>query len=406
MIVMDKINCCIISIYPFPNGMAATNRMLAYSKGLVENGANVDILITIPCFRPSNENIDNSGTFQGVNYTYTVGKFTSKFKIFRAISIISSYRKVSGIYCTIKEILKKHRINKYDVFIISTDNILDLYVYSKISRIIKSKSIFIFDEYPTPIRHKMKRKIPNWKIFLYKKVLKKIDAYVSISDELKTFFNQISPKKTFMMQVITDISKFDAVESINGENQKSKSICYVGNMELAKDNIDLIIRAFKYVAKNYPSMVLKFYGGTDASTQKYLNELVLSLNLENNVLFKGRVDSIEIPQVLRDAHILVSSQPNTIRAKGGFPTKLGEYVASETPAIFSDVGENSKYFKSMQHVFFVKPDSIEEYASTMVYVIENYKEAKEIAKRGKKELVEKYSHLSIGKDFLKFIKYL
>ena len=44
----QSFNIVIIAEYPFPVGIAPTNRILAYSRGLIQSGANVDVVIPIP----------------------------------------------------------------------------------------------------------------------------------------------------------------------------------------------------------------------------------------------------------------------------------------------------------------------------------------------------------------------
>ena len=51
----------------------------------------------------------------------------------------------------------------------------------------------------------------------------------------------------------------------------------------------------------------------------------------------GRVNFGDVPQILCDATILLTSQPITKRAAGGFPAKLAEYMRSHTPSIVTNV---------------------------------------------------------------------
>lgn len=395
----------IISIYPFPHGMAASNRIFAYCKGLVENDVHVDVFITVPTnpnyCSPGNTNF---GDYQGINYFYSIGKFRSRYKLIRAIAILSGYRKIFGIINTCFAIQKKSKINKYDCIIISTDQILPLFCYSFLSKIIKSKSVFIFDEFPVPIRHKLKNCIPKWKHYAYSKILNQISAYISISNELSAYYNNISVKETLILPVITEVSRFNGIIK---KTNFVEYICYMGNMELSKDNVDLIIQAFKIVSLKYPNLLFFLYGTPNEKSLKKIQILVNTLELEDKIFFKGKVSYEEVPEILINARILVSSQPDTIRASGGFPTKLGEYLASGTPSLLTDVGENTKYIKENQHAFFVKPNNIKEYADKIIYILENYDFASTIAQTGKKFIIDNFSQTAMGgqlKDFLVNLK--
>jgi glycosyltransferase involved in cell wall biosynthesis len=399
---INKNRIAIVTVYSFPIGLAATNRILAYSKGMIANGAKVDIFIPFPTDRRNSSNFSNVGNYQGVGYFYPNGKYASQYKIFRALSIISGYRYFIGFISTLLYIIREQKKESYKTILISNDDISYLLVYSLLAKLLKISSIFIFDEFPVPIRHKLKEKIPAIKKYLFKIVLKNINGYISISKELEIYFNNIVKRNTLILPIILDTSKFDTVKNINSENE-SKYLCYMGNMELSKDNIDLIIRAFSLLSNKYQDINLNLYGAPSEKTQKQLQELISNLNLSNRVLFKGKVNSELVPSILSNAYILVSSQPDTKRASGGFPTKLGEYLSTGIPTLLTDVGENSKYVKDGIHVFFSKPSEVDDYAKKIEYIINNYDKALKVALNGKQFIKDNYSHIVMGKTIINFI---
>ena len=401
-----KLKIAIISIYPFPIGMAASNRILAYSKGFVENGGEVDVFITLPLHRINSEpKQEDFGNYCGINYQYTSGRYSHRLKIIRALSILSGYRFIKAILGTSKIIHKKNIVNKYDCMIISSDKIIQLFSYSKLAKLLKIKSIFIFDEYPTPIRGRLKEKIPFYKSYLYRYILKDINAYISISEKLARYFNEFCQKKTLILPVITDTSRFVFEQNQNIVTKICTDyICYMGNLELTKDNVDIIIKSFSIVQDKFPEIELHIYGSQNEDAQKYLSQLSEELGVSNKVLFKGRVSSEFVPQILMNSKVLVSSQPNSLRASGGFPTKLGEYLASGVPAIFTDVGENSKYVLNNVHAYFVEPDNHIKYAEKIIYILENYETAKKVATNGRNFILDNYSHITMGKKLKSFIE--
>jgi len=392
----------IISIYSFPEGLAPTNRIKAYAKGLIANGAKVKVFIPFPSFNYSPyKKHSESGNVEGIEYLYTSKICKSKYKLIRGISVVFGLRKLYGYYKTFQSIRKENIYNKMDCLIISTDDILNLYVFSLIANKIKAKKIFIFDEYPIPIRHKLKTKIPWWKTSLYKLVLKRMDAYVSISEKLKDYYCDLCYKRSFILSSITDTDRFENVKKI--ENN-CNYICYMGNMELTKDNVDLIIHSFaKFLESGNPNVQLFLYGNPNESDKQKLVSIIKNYNLDKKVIFKGIAAYEDVPGILSNAKLLVSSQPDTLRAAGGFPTKLGEYLMSAVPILISDVGENSKFVTNNKHVFFAKPNSIEDFTAKMKFIFSNYEHATSVAEEGKKYVLNHYSHIVQGKDLLKFI---
>ena len=391
----------VISQYSFPNGMAATNRILAYTKGLVDNGIGVDIVI--PFMTDYVKDLDNNclpneGIYKGISYYYSVRRYKFKNILFRAFFSQTKLNFLVGFYTSFQLLKKLFKKNKYLAIIISSDTISILKWYSFLAHFFGVKSVFIFDEYPIPIRHKLKKKIPLYKEYLYRSVLKSIDAYISISENLKKYFCNFVERPTFVLPIIVDVDKFSLLP-----DNKNKHLSYVGNMELTKDNVDIIIEAFSLIHAEYPGYTLNFYGSPNVENEKYLKNLVEKLNLQDKVFFHGKIDSLLVPKVLVNSHILVSSQPNTLRAAGGFPTKLGEYLATGVPALFTNVGENASYVEDGKHVFFAKPNDVKDYADKLRFILDNYDKACAVAKEGQKFVKENYSSYAQGKKLKKFL---
>lgn len=396
-------NYAIISIYSTPYGMAPTTRIMAYAKGLIYNEAIVTIYNPFPTDRHINlDKLESKGIYDGVYFNYTSGRYLIKYKILRGAYRISGLKTLWGYITSTITLFKENKKSKIDGIIISSDSLRNLFFYSIISSLFNSKSVFIFDEFPIPIRHKLKSKIPLLKVFMFKLILKNISAYISISKNLCDYYNNICTKKTFILPVIVDISRFKSIKI--DDNNNENYLCYMGNMELSKDNVDCIIKAFSQISNEFNSLKLFLYGEPTIETKNTLNKIIQSLNLEDKVILKGRVKNVEVPGILRRAKILVSSQPNTVRASGGFPTKLGEYLASGTPSLFTDVGENSKYVKNGVHLFFVKPENPNDYAEKLRYMINNYDESLKVAIVGKRFIFDNYSQEAQGKKLLKFLK--
>ena len=137
--------------------------------------------------------------------------------------------------------------------------------------------------------------------------------------------------------------------------------------------------------------------------KNFLLSIIAKLNLTNRVFIKGRIDSNQVPSILAGAKILVASQPDTKRAEGGFPTKLGEYFMSGVPTILTDVGETSQFFKNGVHMYFAEPESPIDFADKLKFIIDNYNIALSVAAKGKKCIEDIYSHTAAGKKLHNFL---
>ena len=389
----------ILSIYSFPYGMAATNRIAAYAQGLVENGVEVDVMTIHPTDSPvqdKGEEKPDEGVYNGVRYYHPSGRYRNKSKILRALAFKTGFRYWRGAY-KVRKLLRK---NRYDVVVMSFDEPYQLETFSKISRGSGAKTVFIFDEYPIPIRHKLEPDIPQWKKNRYREVLRNVDGYISISMELANYFNGFATHPTYLMPVIVNEKRFQLKHI-----EKKDWISYIGNMELSKDNVTLIVKAFLEIAHKYPSFTLHLFGPKRAETLESIDAILDGSEFKERVLIEGLVKSEEVPAIIEQSKLMVSSQPDTLRAKGGFPTKLGEYVIMGVPTLLCDVGENRKYITE-EDCYYVEPDNVKAYAQELDNILTNYGQAKNIAENGRNKILGKYAQSVVGADLKLFFENL
>lgn len=102
---------------------------------------------------------------------------------------------------------------------------------------------------------------------------------------------------------------------------------------------------------------------------------------------------------------MVSSQPNTTRAKGGFPTKLGEYVAMGVPTLLCDVGENKRYITE-KDCYYARPEDEIDYSTKLAAILSDYNTACEIALHGRNTIIHNFSHTAAGNKIIDFINRL
>jgi len=393
-----KKNIAIICSYPMPVGMAASTRIMAYSKGMVENGSEVTVFSYVPSGYLYSSDSKDEDVYEGVAYCYPFRKKRFKNRFLHFLEIIWS------IFLTKRRLKTESKKQKIDVIIISNDNPFILLLFSKIARKLNSKSIFIFDEYPIPIRRYLKSKIPNWKRKMYKMSLKRLDGYISMTDNLLTYYNSIIPKPSLLLVSIIDIDRFTLKGFASPKISDTEiRITYMGNMELSKDNIDNIIRAFAITSTHSTlKLKLELFGAPSKKDKSYLINLINDLELKDSVMLKFAKFE-EVPMILKNSHILVSSQPNTKRAQGGFPTKLGEYLATGNPTLVTDVGEISKFVENNVNVFLAHTEDPIAFSNKLDYILNNYSQAKIIARKGKELIKEKYSARMVTKNIIEFV---
>ena len=390
---MNKTHIGILCHYPFPEGMAPTTRIIAYSKGLCANGADVDVFSFV--FLDKEEKTIINGKIGEVKYHLSPLSHTSN----HLTNAVKRYLLVK-----IKMIIDIYRVNKHNKFrclLISFDRLSYMLFFVPILRLLGIRLVFIGDEFPPPIRA-LKSEVPKWQLIMYRYIFRFIDKRVLMTKKLEDFYNnKVSIKPTFLLNSIVDIERFT---SITRQEVSRAYLCYMGNMQLAKDDVCTIIRAFNLLANDYPDIDLYLYGDPNEEDLAIVKSLIEQLNNEDRIFIKGRVQYNQVPQILCNATALLTAQPQTVRAQGGFPTKLGEYMMSKRPVVLTDVGEIRYYVQDNEDVLFVKPESPEDYSERIAYVLEHKDKMRQITENAYLLALNQYGNVAVTKSLLAFLE--
>jgi len=248
------------------------------------------------------------------------------------------------------------------------------------------------NEFPAVFINKQSNPI---KLFLYKYCVlswhyRLIDVLFLMTDELINFYSRYTKNNCIIQKfpMTVDFSRF----KVEKQSLKNSYIFYAGSLSEQKDGVESLIHAFKKIINIDPQINLKIAGGTNDGMQgKRLHDLIKEAALEDRVELLGIISRDEIPGYLCAATMVVLPRPDSMQARGGFPTKLGEYLAAGRPVIVTRVGEIPKYL-SDNEVFFISPDNIiGELSEKIQYVLSNYNEALQVAERGKGVAFKKFS---------------
>ena len=125
--------------------------------------------------------------------------------------------------------------------------------------------------------------------------------------------------------------------------------------------------------------------------------------MQDRVFIKGRIDYSEVPQTLVNATVLVTSQPNTMRAEGGFPTKMGEYMMTHVPMLVTDVGEIHEYVQDGVNTYMAPPEDPQAYAWKLKYILSHLDEAKQVAERAYNFARKNFAARKATQDMLYFL---
>lgn len=364
-------------------GEAWTNRMLCYAKGLVESGYRVEL-----CFLISD-------------------RFRNDF-IFPIKDVIINNlwerdswlcQKIRGLSYLININKVKNLVNQDDIVLMFDAG--GLYV-NQVRRSKKNCHIICeITEHPDIIFYRYRPHNCAVKHVLNK--LKKTDCIFTITHSIKDYLikNGIEKDRIRVVSIFVDFSRFSQLEKTSHNN----SIAYCGTLGFKKDGVDLLIKAFAIFIKNHPDYHLSLYGrGENDSTITKLKDLCVELSIQDHVVFHGYTKYEEMPQALVNASILALSRPRNVQNTYGFPTKLGEYLATGNPVVVTSVGEIPLFIKDGINGFLSEPGNVYSFAEKLSQVADNYEEAKKVGQLGYEAALKFFSYSFVSSVFNELIK--
>lgn len=369
----------IITDAPFPTGYAPTNRIGSYCSGFRENNTPVIVYCIAPTETSGNiKNSEFSGTFNGAQYFYTT-KTTIKSKYFWARPLMRIYG-VFALLC--KLVVNRKQLANSAIIIYLSPSIRELAIMY-LCKLLGLKIYKEESEYPF-IYFRRKKFFRELRLKVYQKIgYARYNGILVMTQNLFSYFRDtcnLPADRMVHVPMTVDLSRFAG--QVN-QNPECFVITYVGYLNEFKDGVITLFRAFAIAHKNHANLTLRLVGpASSADITNEINKLIAEEQLQSKVDLMGSVSSQDIPRILKDSSILVLARPSSLQAEGGFPTKLGEYLATKNPVITTNVGEISQYLQDNVSAFIVEPDSVEKLAKKISSVVENYSHALEVGERG------------------------
>lgn len=393
------------SLNPYFESSASGNRFAGIINGLLKQGVKVTLVITggyndLTEYREIKKRKANNN----LSVIYTICTFSHNIWLRRVNTFI-----LSGLFRFISNMkLKRLFQSDYDfVWVTNNGDILDS--FNKNFNAIKGKSIIELNEFNDFYKGEgqignalqlRKAEIGN-KNFMT--AVSKIDLFAIMTNTLIAHFKQMAKPEAqfFHLPMTVDLSRFQVTKAT--EKHKKPYIAFTGTYTNAKDGVDVLIHAFERIVKDFPDYHLYLAGfyHYDVPMQK---KLIEEYQLEDKITYLGVLNKEQIPPFIQNAHLLVLSRPDSRQAQGGFPTKLGEYLATGNPVCVTSVGEIPDYLEDNVSAFMAEPGSVDSFADAMHRALSYNENAKRVGLNGRKVAEENFSVDVQAKRLVEFLE--
>lgn len=367
----------IVTDSPMPIGMAPASRIFAYATGLIRHRKNVEIIIFRKTENPSKIiNKENKGVFEGVRYRYLLNSTVKSSNFIK--------RRIDNLDGIIKLFyLALFKIKRNEVLIFYSSYTLPV-IALKLAKYFNN-FLFLKEESEHPSIY-LKSMWPLQSLIFKNIHYRLFDGFLLMTKNLFNYFEKkYSAKPIVQIPMTVDLERFNKLNNI-----RQKKITYVGTLNDKKDGINVLINSFAKVSKRFKDYKLELYGDTaNKSVLSVYKAKVIEVGAKNKILFKGKIDREKIPQILSESSVLILPRPDSLQARNGFPTKLGEYLATGRPVVATSVGEIPNYLKDGENAFLAKPGDADSLTDKIFEVLQNYEFALKVGEKGK-QIAEKY----------------
>jgi glycosyltransferase involved in cell wall biosynthesis len=309
---------------------------------------------------------------------------------------------IKGIQNTRKIIRQENRENQVDfIFMgVSTNFITTLFYFT--ARKLKIKFLQERSEYPFLSYNKSL--IGKLRLFIYLRIIcKYFDGFLVISKALDKYFKPYlqTNTKVFLLPILVETERFDISVS-----KPENTISYCGSMQGTKDGVPILIEAFSKIAHKFPEVNLQLIGSTSFPEFNIVKNQVQKYGLSNRIIFTGRIEREDLPEYLVKSKILALARPYTKQAEGGFPTKLGEYLAAGRLVVVTAVGEIPDYLTNKETALLAEPGDAENFAELIEFGLNNEELSEKIAENGKKLADSVFNYKNQGIRLYKWLNSL
>ncbi len=371
----------------FPSGGAGANYLNLFCRGLKDNGFNVRVLLLKGhafgnyTYKGPRKNVSEGG----ILFTYLGFTQRPKNKLLKICDELVSLFRLKAFLLSLIGKNKSVKLLVYNSDVLFN---IPIHVMSRIFgvKLIKFVAEYIDkSEFGTNLLGDIKR-ASYYLNFRY--LNKQSDKLIVFSYYLRDLYVDMGYRVSDII-VQPNLTDFDFWKSPLTEPKYT--LGYSGAPYL-KDGLSDLFRAVSLLKQEMSSKPLSLLIIGDAvfggSLIPSLRDECARLGITENVVFTGLVELPQVKQFISECRILTITRPSTIQTMAGFPTKLGEYLATGKPVLATDFGDMKKYFTDGTDIIMAECSNPASIAHKIKWMLLNPLELNNIAERGHKRAIE------------------
>ncbi len=363
----SSLHIAFVSAFQYPDGGAAASRHLAMAAGLIERGHAVTMYLLTQ--REAPKDIHPLGIHWRI---VAVGPDARSRMGWR----------VGALWRLRAELNSLKPDSKFDAILaVDRDPVL-LAGISLLARRSGVPAIHELTEYPDTVFPKGLLGLALQLVYS-RVLLSRLDGILVISRALEEYVRQRSSAPIRRVGPVVDAQTVVPGKWI--EVGSEIKIGYAGSLSQQKDGVLDLVHAAGLAARRLEgrARVSVHYVGPDAGAATQIEYASREYGENLRARLHGRVPHADVRPLLEECHLLALPRPASHQAEGGFPTKLGEYLAIGRPVVVTAVGDIPLYVNE-NVCFLIEPSDRTALADVIMSCVENYSRARMIGDAGRR----------------------
>ena len=358
--------------------MGPTARAIAYARGLTKCGAEVQVV----CVKPSETamgkalNTEISGVYRGIPFQYTCG--ATRVAKSRIGAAWLYFKGLKGLVLAVGRVARADE--KCVILAFTGDSSTLLIICRFAAWIFGGKLIVERSEFPLiHQQHTLRNRFIGWfnRRFLYPR----LDGLIVISTHLEEYFRRLlgPGARILRIPIMVELDLWE--HKIVRQVSPVFTITYSGNLDHVGE-VDDLMKAFTDVNQHHRAARLLIIGG--GSRLAALQQQARLMSMEGSIEFTGLLTRPKTREEINASDLLVLPRRAGTFSSYGFPTKLGEYLATGKPVIATSTGDIPLYLKDAESAYLIQPGDAEALSTRIEEVVTHYEIAIQIGQAGQR----------------------
>ena len=239
------------------------------------------------------------------------------------------------------------------------------------------------------------------KKFIVTKILKKSRLITCDAMHMRNTMMQmgIDEKKINIINFGIDTNHFSNKKTNKHTKNNEFKVISLRDFEPIYD-IECLINAIPIVLDKFPNTYFELLGR--GTLKKHIMSLVQNMKLNNSVTFIDYIENKNMPVILSNADILVS----TSLSDAGIAGSTAEAMSCELPVVVTNSGENSNWINHGDNGFLVEVSNPQELAKYIIILLENKQLRYDVGKKARSKILAMNDYVTEMQKMLNLYKKL